>query len=136
MYNIVNDDDFKYIMQDVSKYYFGGRLTYSDILKHDMAPFKFKTILERYILRDISENTALESHLYYLSEENPVFRVYKQLKVKVRVTHYKKGSTDRYTETVYTMDQIVSITPEEKEKQGFIVRELILSKLALLAFSV
>ncbi len=136
MYNIVNEDDFKYIMQDVSRYYFGGRLSYNDILEDEMAPFKFKTILERYVLKDIEKSNTLESHLYYLTSESPEWRIFKQLKAKVRVTHYKKGSKDRYTESLFTMDQIASYTKEEKEEQGFIVRELIISKLALFAFSV
>ena len=136
MYNIVNEDDFKYIMQDVSRYYFGGRLSYKEIIDDEMAPFKFKTILERYILRDIDESSALESHLYHLDNNSPEWRVFKQLKAKVRVTQYKKGTTDRYTESVYTMDQLSSFSLEEKEEKGFIIRELILSKLGLLMFSV
>ncbi len=136
MYNIVNEDDFKYLMQDVSKYYFGARLSYSDILKDEMAPFKFKTILERYILKDISENTTLESHLYHIEDNSFELRVYKQLKARVRVSQYKKGSTQRYTEKLYTMNEIASFSPQMKEDAGMIVRELVISKLALFAFSV
>ncbi len=136
MYNIVNEDDFKYIMQDVSRYYYGCRLSYADILKDEMANFKFKTIIERYILRDLDSNTLLESHLYYLEPSSPEYRTLKQLKSKVRVTQLKKGSADHYKECIYTIEQLAAISPEEKEEKGFIVRELIISKLALFAFSV
>ena len=135
LYNIVNEDDFKYTMQDVSRYYLGARLSYKEILEDEMAPFKFKTIVERYIIKDIDAGTTLESHLYHLTDEDFEWRVYKQLKSKVRVSQLKKGSVDHYQEKVYTMDQLAAISSEEKEKSGMIVRELIISKLALLAFS-
>ncbi len=136
MYNIANEDDFKYVMQDVSRYYFGARLSYDEILGEEMAPFKFKTILERYILKEIDKTTTLESHLYHLTEDSFEARVFKQLKARVRVSQYKKGRTDLYTEKVYTINELTSFSAEEKEKAGFIVRELVVSKLALLAFSV
>lgn len=136
MYNIVNEDDFKYVMQDVSRYYFGARLSYNEILSQEMAPFKFKTILERYVLKDVDSDTTLESHLYYLEDESFEARVYKQLKARVRVSQYKKNRTDLYQEKLYTINELASFTPEEKEKMGMIVRELVLSKLALFAFSV
>ncbi|MBE5845903.1 MAG: hypothetical protein E7302_17400 [Butyrivibrio sp.] len=136
MYNIVNEDDFKYVMQDVSRYYFGARLSYDEILRQEMAPFKFKTILERYLLKDIGGDTTLESHLYHLTEESFEARVYKQLKARVRVSQYKKNRTDLYQEKLYTINELATYTPEEKEQMGMIVRELVISKLALFAFSV
>ncbi len=136
MYNIVNEDDFKYTMQDVSRYYFGARLSYEEILKSETAPFKFKTILERYILKEVSADTTLESHLYFIEEDSFEFRVFKQLKAGVRVTQLKAGHTDRFCEKLYNMNELASITPAEKEKKSMIVRELVISKLALFAFTV
>ncbi|WP_044912652.1 hypothetical protein [Butyrivibrio sp. WCE2006] len=135
MYNIINEDDFKYTMQDVSRYYLGARLSYREIMADEMAPFKFKTIVERYIAKDIDADTTLESHLYHLTDQDFEWRVFKQLRAKVRVSQLKKGSTDHYQEKVYTMDQLAAISPDSKESAGMIVRELIISKLALLAFS-
>ncbi len=136
MYNIVNEDDFKYTMQDTSRYYFGARMSYGEILNNEMAPFKFKTIIERYLIKDLDPNTALESHLYYLDENSFEFRVYKQLKARVRVSQLKKGSQDHYCEKLYTMNELAAFSKEEKEKAGMIIRELVLSKLALFAFTV
>ncbi len=123
-------------MQDVSRYYLGCRLSYAEILSEEMAPFKFKTIVERYILKDIDSSTTLESHLYHLTEEDFEWRVYKQLKAKVRVSQLKMGSADHYQEKVYTMNQLAAFSAKEKEEAGMIIRELVISKLALLAFSI
>ncbi|WP_026523685.1 hypothetical protein [Butyrivibrio sp. MB2005] len=136
MYNISNEDDFKYVMQDVSRYYFGARMNYAEIIENDMAPFKLKTILERYILRDIERDTTLESGLYYMNEESPEYKVFKQLKARIRVSQLKKGKSDRYQEKLYSVNELVDIAPEEKEKKGMIIRELVISKLALFAFTV
>lgn len=136
MYNIVNEDDFKYTMQDVSRYYLGARLSYAEILADEMAPFKFKTIVERYIVKDIDSSTTLESHLYHMTEEDFEFRVYKQLKARIRVSQLKKGSSNHYQEKVYTINQLTAISPSEKEECRMIIRELVISKLALLAFSI
>ena len=40
-----------------------------------------------------------------------------------------------FKEKVYTIEQLVKLDKEEKEKLGIIVRELIFSKLALFGFS-
>ena len=135
MYNIVNEDDFKYTMQDVSKYYFGARLSYDELLRQEMAPFKFKTIVEKYLTESIPSDTTIESHLYYLKEGTFDYKVFKQLRSRVRVSQYKKNSTELYTEKLYTIPELSSISAEEKESMGMIIRELVISKLALLAFS-
>ncbi len=111
-------------------------MSYAEILSNEMAPFKFKTIVERYILKDIDSHTTLESHLYHLTEEDFEWRVYRQLKAKVRVSQLKKCSVDHYQEKVYTMNQLAAFSAKEKEEAGMIVRELVISKLALLAFSI
>ena len=138
MNNIVNEDDFKYYMQDIERYYFGARYDYNDLLNNEMVPFKFKTIITKYIKDDVDYDTTLESHLYYMNSEKYDYRIYKQLRARVRVSQYKNpDNKDKgFKEKVYTIEQLVKISPEEKEKEGIIIRELILSKLALFGFSV
>ena len=36
MNNIVNDDDFKYFMQDLERNYFGARYSYDELLSNEM----------------------------------------------------------------------------------------------------
>ena len=45
MNNIVNENDFKYYMQDIERHYFGARYSYNELLNNEMVPFKFKTII-------------------------------------------------------------------------------------------
>ena len=139
---VINEDDFKYYMQDAEMNYFGaypvGLMTASEaeLLNNEMVPFKFKTIIERYIKHETDEETTLESHLYYMTREESNYRVYKQLRARVRVSQFKKNKTDVYMEKLYPIDKLVQMTPQEKEEAGMIIRELVISKLALFAFVV
>lgn len=137
MNNIVNENDFKYYMQDIERYYFGARYSYSELLNNEMVPFKYKTIITKYLKDEVDYDTTLESHLYYMNSEGFDYRIYKQLRSRVRTSMYKdplkreKG----FKEKVYTIEQLVKLDKEEKERLGIIVRELIISKLALFGFS-
>ncbi len=138
MNNIVNENDFKYYMQDIERYYFGARYSYSELLSNEMVPFRFKTIITKYIKDDVDYDTTLESHLYYMNKESFDYSIYKQLKARIRVNQYKKSDRPEngFREKLYTIEELTSIAPEDKEKMGMIIRELVLSKLAMFAFSV
>ncbi len=138
MNNIVNDDDFKYFMQDLERNYFGARYSYDELINNEMVPFKFKTIITKYIKDDVDMDVTLESHFYHMTKETYNYRVYKQLRSRIRVSQYKDMNKPEkgFKEKVYTIESLVKIPAEEKEKMGIIVRELILSKLALFGFSV
>ena len=138
MNNIVNEDDFKYYMQDIERHYFGCRYNYNELLANEMVPFKFKTIITKHLKDEVDLDTTLESHLYYLTNDTFDYEILKQLKGRVRVSEYKKPlCPDKgFKEKIYTIPEIVNISKEGKEDRGIIVRELIISKLALFAFSV
>ena len=138
MNNIVNENDFKYYMQDIERYYFGARYSYSELLNNEMVPFKYKTIITKYLKDEVDYETTLESHLYYMNSEGFDYRIYKQLRSRVRTSLYKDPAKREkgFKEKVYTIEQLVKIDKEEKERLGIIVRELIVSKLALFGFSV
>ena len=138
MNSIVNEDDFKDYMQDIERNYFGARYSYQEILDNEMAPFKFKTIITKYLKDEVDLDTKLESHFYYITTDSFDYQIFKQLKTRIRVVEYK-GSEDSsrgFKEKIYTIEQLARISPEDKEKQGMIIREIFISKLALFAFSV
>ncbi len=128
------DRDFKYYIQDVQKAYFGAKLSYGELAEDVEIPFKFRRIVQRILLDIVAPETTLESHLYYLTREDEAFEVYSQLNASVRCNLRRENGT--YHDKVYRIRDLAAITPEEKQAQGLIVRELILSKLALFAFTV
>ena len=139
MNNIVNEDDFKYYMQDIERYYFGARYNYNELLNNEMVPFKFKSIITKYFKDEVDiDSTTLESHFYYMNKEGFDYKVYKQLRTRVRTSIYKnKDKKDKgFKEKLYTIEQLVKISPEEKEEQGMLIREVVVSKLALFGFQI
>ena len=138
MNNIVNEDDFKYYMQDIERNYFGARFSYQELLDNEMVPFKFKTIISKYIKDEVELDTTLESHLFYITKDAFDYKVYKQLRARIRCSQYKNPlNRDKgFKEKVYSIEQLAKLEPSKKEEQGIIIRELIISKLSLFGFQV
>lgn len=136
------DNDFKYFMQDTSCIYLGARYSYAEIMEHEMVSFKYKCIVEHYILKDTDLETTLESQLYYMTPDQFSYRTYMKLKAKVKVSMLaqKKSLFGKekmiYENKVMNLDELVQMNLAKKKQCGMIVQELILSKLAMMAFSV
>lgn len=137
-------EDYKYIMMDTAFLYLGSKYSYQEVLENEEVPFKFRTIVERYLIPEIGGETTLESDLYYMAEKDFTCRTYLQLKAKVKVSRLvtKKGflgfgKPKRVYKTVMIpLAQFVKLTREEKEKDGIFIQELSINKLALMAFTV
>lgn len=136
------DDDFKYYMQDAGSLYLGARYSYADILGHEMISFKYKSIVEHYILKDTDPETTLESQLYYMTPDQFSYRTYLQLKarVKISILAQKKKLFGvpkiGYESRVVKLEELVQMNLAKKKQCGLVIQELVLSKLALMAFNV
>ena len=136
------DNDFKYFMQDVGSLYFGARYSYEELMAHEMVPFKFKSIIEHYITKDTQLDTTLESQFYYMTDDLFSYRTYMQLKAKVKISLLveKKplfgAKKSVYQTQALSLDEFVRMNLAQKKKCGVIIQEIILSKLALMSFSV
>lgn len=136
------DNDYKYFMQDTGSLYFGARYSYQEIMQDINANFKFKSIIEHYIAKDTDLSTTLESHLYYLTPEQFSYRTYEQLKAKVKVSVLEERKTllgktkTGYRTKVVHLNELTGWNLARKKKMGLVIQELMISKLALMAFSV
>lgn len=132
-------EDFKYSMQDTSRVYVGCKYTFEELLDEEDLLFKFRLVVERYILPEADPEDTLESHLYYLRPDSFTVKLYKRLKARVRVgvIEEKKSlfgkSGKQYVSKTLTIDELVNIPPDQKEQQGMVVQELSVSKLALMS---
>ena len=139
------NNDYKYEMNDLSVLYYGAKYSYGEILKDTVTSYKLKRIISDYLLKDISPETTLESHFFYMTPEDPEDRsleVYEQLKAKVRVSvpEIRKklfGGEERiYREKIVPVQEFAGIPAEEKKRLGIVIQEIQLSKLALMTFTV
>lgn len=135
-------EDYKYVMMDTAFMYLGAKYSYGEIFENDEVPFKFRTIVERYLIPEIGVETTLESDLYYMEEKDFTYRTYRQLKAKVKVSRLVTrkrlfGKPERVYETVIIpLADFAKMTKAEKEKDGIFIQELVINKLALMSFTV
>lgn len=135
-------EDFKYVMQDTGNLYLGAKYSYEELLEAEAAPFKLKAIINHYVLKEASPETTLESQFYYLDRESFLYEVFCQLKVKVKMqiqTEQKgfwgKGKI-RYQERIFSLKELTDMNLARKKASGVIIREIIISKLGMMTFSV
>ena len=69
-----------------------------------MVPFKYKTIITKYLKDEVDYDTSLESHLYHMDTEGFDYKIYKQLRSRIRTSMYKDPSNREkgFKEKVYT----------------------------------
>lgn len=144
-------EDYKYSMQDTARLYVGSKYTFKELLDDEEIPFKFRLIMERYILPEADLEDTLETHLYYLNPDSFLVKIYKQMKarVKINVIEEKKSmfgakspradldsvtgaGKRRYVTKQITVDELAGIPFAQKERKGYVIQELSVSKLALL----
>ena len=138
----LQDRDFKYVLQDTGAIYLGARYSYGELLEDDMMAFKLKTIISQYILKDVDSSTTLESHFYYMTADSFAYQTFLELKVKVKVSlpEEKKSLTGKvricYKDKVYALKDLAELNLARKKQMGMIIREIIVSKLGVMSFSI
>ena len=140
MENRIVYEDGKYCMQEVGTLYVGTKFTFAELLDNEEVPFKFRLLAERYLLPESDREDTLETHLYYLSSESFLVKIYKQLKAKVKVNVLaekkdRHGNVRKeYVTKNFTVEELTKIGKEDKESAGMVIQELSVSKFALMAF--
>ncbi|MCM1125516.1 MAG: hypothetical protein NC429_03515 [Lachnospiraceae bacterium] len=135
-------EDFKYVMQDTGNLYLGAKYSYEELLSQEMIPFKLKAVINHYILKEASSETTLESQFYYLEGDSFLYETFAQLKTKVKVqiqTTWKPlfGREKLvYKEQILKLHELVEMNLAKKKASGVIIREIIISKLGLMTFSI
>lgn len=136
------DNSFKYVMMDTGHIYLGAKYSYAELLEEDAVPFKLKTIISRYILPETKAETTLENQLAHLENRSLLFGILQQLKIKAKVslpldrTGRAGRGGRRYKEKIMTLEQLILIGPEQKDADGILITEIIISRLGLMSFSV
>jgi len=136
-------EEFKYIIQDSGSYYMGAKYTFMELMEEEATPFKFKAIIEHYISKNTDIESTLESILYYMDSNDFTYKTLVQLKAKVKVSIlvekkklFSKEKKYVYEERILSISELVDMNLAKKKGSGLIIRELIISKLALMGFSV
>ncbi len=140
--NIIQDNDFKYVMQDTGSVYLGARFSFGELLDAEMMPFKLKAIISHYVLKEAEKETTLESQFYYLEKGTFLYETFDQLKIKIKVNVLEEKTgifgkkKSKYVEKRLSLKELTDMNLAKKKMTGIIIREIIVSKLAMMGFSV
>lgn len=132
-------EDYKYCMQDTEKVYVGCKYTFQEFLEEDSVNFKLRMVINQYVLPHVSPEDTLESHLYYLAPDSFLVKIYDRMKMRIKVNvieekrHLIGGKKKEYVTKQMHIDELVKMTPAEKEEKGLAIQEFCISKLALLS---
>ena len=132
------DNDFKYILQDISNIYVGARSTYGELAENEDLPHKLREVIVRIILSEVAEDTTPENHLFYLTKDSASYRVMKKMKTRFRMSVWeeadgKKRKKSGYVNREYALDEVVDSAELHQKKDTIVVEEMRVSKLALAA---
>jgi hypothetical protein len=140
--DMINNDDFKYIIQDTNCVYFGKELTYAEMLDKDDLPFKFKAIISAYVSKDTDLNVKMTDHILNMADNEFSKRIFEQLKMTVRV-YYKTEKRGLGGKTkvswVHKACPLKKIKDEYRDEiiNGNVkIEDISISKLALMAISI
>ncbi len=137
----MQNDDFKYVLQDTGSVYFGRELTYNEMMERDDVPFKFKAIINVHISREADLGKKMHEHIMELDTASFSYKIFEQLKLAVRVCYktQTRGFMGREKEKwVHKTCGIKQFCEEYREKInecGMIIEDISISKLALIMFS-
>lgn len=126
--------DYKHVVQDPTNAYIGGKLTYGEMMDIDEIPFKFKTILSHYILKEVAADTTVENHIFFMTKQDESYMVYNRIKAKfgLYVFDEKKKS---YVRKEYKIEEIVDNEYLHQHMDTIFVEELHIYKLNLLSMN-
>ena len=120
--------DFKYVMHDLTNIYIGAKHTYNELLVAEDVPFKLKTIISRYFLREVDGDTKIEDHIFYLKETDMSYQVYKEMKARFRLSVWKDENDGVkkavYKSQIYRIHEIVGNEELMRKKDITLVEEL------------
>lgn len=129
----MNENDFKYVLQDFSSITLGARYSYQEIMESRRVPFKLQSIVERYILPHITDaSIEIGRHVLSLTKEDPCYRIYENLKLKVK--YFEPREKGGFQEKKAKLEGFLEVAGVWKE--DYMIQEITFSNLAVMAFHI
>lgn len=137
----MQNDDFKYIIQDTGHVYFGRELTYEEIKERDDVPFKFKAIISSYFVKDTPLDVRMTDHLLTVCKEDFSYQIYEQLKLQVRIFYAeekigRKGTKTKWIHKACSLAELQSRYADAIRSGEVQIEDVSISKLALMMISI
>ena len=136
----MTDNDFKYMLQEIYRLYFGVKSSYRELLENEDTYTRFKAVCRQYLIKEVDPETTLESHLYYRTPDQQAAEVYAGLgaRVKLSVPTVQKGLFGKeqriYKEEIWSVEELMALSAHQKQFRGIVLSELQISKRKLREF--
>ena len=138
----MQNDDFKYVIQDTGSVYFGRELTYTEMMKRDDVPFKMKAIINVHIAKDTDLNKKMSEHILAIDTDSFTYSIFEQLKLSVRVCYQTEGKNifgrkkEKWVHKICTIKQFCTEYREAVKEQKVMIEDISVSKLALMIINI
>ncbi len=131
--------DYKYVIQDFSKVYIGGKCNIADVLEADDTPEKIRMAMMRILDKEQDEKQEFDQILKQGDSKNLVYKFFLQGNVKLNVLQEeegKKGKSVRFVQKTYELEEFVRDIQTCEDSDKIIISEIVIKKLNLLKISV
>ncbi len=132
---IMNQNDFKYVIQDLSKVYIGANYTYEELQNEDDMPVKMKEAAFRVFSMETSLETTIAGHLLTIKNTDRSYFVYRQMRLKLKVTSLIKDKNG-FNTGYYKLDEFMTHLQQKAVQGECFIEELEIKKLYLAGLSV
>ena len=104
--------------------------------------FSNKAVVRQCLITEVDQDTTLESHLYYLTAQDPAAEVYRLLgtRVKLSIPAVRKGLFGReqrvFKEEIWKIEDLMALSAQQKQFRGIVISEVQIPKLKLREFAI
>lgn len=138
----LNENDYKYVIEDFSNYYIGARLSYQELADNENTPGRLKDAVYRIFFKETAPSATIGEHLLGLEEASMCYLAFSQLRIRIKVTTLiqkedKKGKPKEVYETRdYSLDEFLE-QKEIRENPGqYLIQEICFKKRHLMMMHV
>lgn len=138
----LRENDFKYVMQDLSHIYIGARTSYEEIGEQYDTPSRLKSAIYRVVIDEVPLTTTVGEHLLTLAPKTKTYLMYKQLSAKVKIAFMeqkvdKKGiKREEYVSRVYAFEELAKDNFLRDYEGEFLIQEVSFNKRRLMSLAV
>ena len=135
----MDDNAYKYVLQDFTNVYIGALFTFEELIASDDCPVRFKDFVIRVICKDGDRNVTISERLLEIKENDEVYSQLQKLKLKIKVTHLLKSldkhgnEKDTYETKELSIEDFVKDDYVHDEPGEFLIQEISFKKRHLTA---
>lgn len=138
----LNENDYKYVIEDFSNYYIGARLSYQELADNENTPGRLKDTVYRTFFKETDPSVTIGEHLQGLQDTSICYMAFSQLRIRIKVTSLmqkpdKKGNLkDVYETRDYSLDEFLKQEQIKENPDNYLIQEISFKKRHLMMMHV